>query len=51
MSATYDEGTLVYHCIICGPLFRFRCGDGYVTYHKNVWHPHDLAFDEEDNPQ
>lgn len=51
MSATFDESAQVFHCVICGPLFRFPCGDGSVTYHKNVWHPYSLDFDEEDNPQ
>lgn len=51
MSATLEETARVYHCLICGPLMRFPYGDGYVTFHRDVPHPHDLTFDEEDNPQ
>lgn len=53
-----DEGptvqapnTSVYHCIICGPIMREHCFDGYITIHNNVPHPIDFTYDEEERPQ
>jgi len=47
MSATCDETARVYHCVVCGPIFRFAYGapGGHVTFHKPL--PHPYAFDLE----
>ena len=40
-----------YHCVICGPCETHILNDGRVIIHKEVEHPAEMTFDEEDNPQ
>jgi len=51
MSAALDTTCRVYWCLVCGPLFRFPAGDGDITLHRDIEHPFDWTYDEDDNPQ
>ncbi len=52
MSAELDTTASVYHCVICGPLFRFHLPHGaWVTYHNNVPHPYNLHDEPDESLQ
>lgn len=43
--------TTVYHCLVCGPIMREHYDHGTVTFHRNVPHPADMTYNEEERPQ
>lgn len=52
MSACTDEASTIYYCIICGPCLRDMLPNGgEMTLHKDIPHPPELTFDEEERPQ
>lgn len=56
MSAQAAPGWMVHYCPVCGPCLKavVQTDDGeagYVTIHRDIQHPYDMIFDEEEHPQ
>jgi hypothetical protein len=47
----------VYYCAVCGPVIQeivdnpFSEQECTVTMHRDIPHPYNLSFDEDENPQ
>lgn len=55
MTAQADTESRIYYCLVCGPCLQETIetddGEEIYTLHRDVYHPYDMSFDEEDHPQ
>ncbi len=51
MSAEVTENTLIYYCPVCGPCLRELLPKGELTVHRDIPHPPELTYDEDERPQ